>query len=177
MQKMLEKLSKRLASEIKRADPEGPGSVEVLTYAIGIKLNWYTGLMLTVLFGWVLGDILNALLAFFSFVALRKFSGGFHFRSLTFCAVFSATLFASIPLIHLGHDGTILLTAISAVIVLYVAPNKSEDRNPSRLDPYLKWISLAIIITNFIFQSSVIALSFAAQAVLLLPIWKGGEQR
>ncbi|MGG1673072.1 accessory gene regulator ArgB-like protein [Paenibacillus sp. NRS-1783] len=171
---MLEKLSKRIASEIKKADPEGPGSVEVLTYAIGIKLNWYSGLILTILFGWIVGEVLNSLLAFFSFVVLRKFSGGLHFKSLTVCAIFSAALFATIPLIHLGHDGTMLLTAISAVIVLYVAPRKSMDLNPSRLDPYLKWISLAIVLINFIIQSPVIALSFAAQSILLLPR-KGGE--
>ncbi len=172
---MLEKLSRRIATSIKRADPDGPGSAEVLTYAIGIKLNWYSGLILTVFFGWILGDVINALLAFCSFVVLRRFSGGFHFRSLTACAIFSAAIFASIPLIHLGHDGALLLTAISAVIVLCVAPRKSEDLNPSKLEPYLKWISLAVVLTNFVFQSPVIALAFAAQAVLLLPR-KGGER-
>lgn len=176
MQKMLERLSRRIANELKRADPDGPGSVEVLAYAIGIKLNWYSGLLLTVLFGWMLGDVLNACVAFFAFVALRKFSGGLHFRSLTVCAIFSAALFASIPLIHLDHNGTLLLTAISALVVLYVAPRKSEGLNPARLDPYLKWISLAIILTNFILQSPIIALSFTAQVTLLL-LKKGGEQQ
>ncbi|WP_090887483.1 accessory gene regulator ArgB-like protein [Paenibacillus polymyxa] len=175
MKRMLERLSRRIANELKKADPDGPGSVEVLTYAVGIKLNWYSGLILTVLFGWLLGDVINALLAFFSFVVLRKFSGGFHFRSLTFCAVFSAALFASIPLIHVGHDVTLLLTFITALVVLWVAPNKSADLNPSKLDPYLKWISTAVVLTNFIIQSPVIALSFTAQAILLLPR-KGGEQ-
>ncbi|MDR6776225.1 accessory gene regulator B [Paenibacillus peoriae] len=171
---MLEKLSKRIATAIKKADPDGPGSVEVLTYAIGIKLNWYSGLILTILFGWILGDVLNALLAFFSFVVLRKFSGGLHFKSLTVCAIFSAALFASIPLIQLSHDGVMLLTTITAAIVLCVAPRKSVDLNPSELDPYLKWISIAIVLTNFIIQSPVVALSFSAQAILLLP-QKGGE--
>ncbi|MCC3381057.1 accessory gene regulator ArgB-like protein [Paenibacillus farraposensis] len=173
---MLERLSRRIANELKRVDPDGPGSVEVLAYAIGIKLNWYSGLILTILFGWLLGDVINALLAFFSFVVLRKFSGGLHFRSLTVCAIFSAALFAAIPLIHLGHDGMLLLTAISTAIVLCMAPRKSKDLNPSGLDPYLKWISIAIVLTNFIIQSPIIALSFTAQAVLLLP-WKGGEQQ
>lgn len=174
---MLERLSRRIANELKRADPDGPGSVEVLTYAIGIKINWYSGLILTILFGWILGDMTNALLAFFSFVILRRFSGGFHFRSLTFCAVFSAALFASIHLIHLGHNGTLLLTAISLLVILYVGPRKSGDLNPSGIDPYLKWISIAIVLTNFIIQSPVIALSFTAQAILLLPPKKGGEQQ
>lgn len=176
MKRMLERLSRRIANELKKADPDGPGSAEVLTYAIGVKLNWYSGLILTMLFGWILGNFLDALIAFFSFVALRKFSGGFHFRSLTFCAVFSAALFACIPLIHLGHDGVLLLTSITALVVLWVAPNKSVDLNPSKLDPYLKWISLAIVLVNFIIHSPVIALSFTAQAILLLPR-KGGEQQ
>lgn len=172
---MLEKLSRHIASEIKKTDPEGPGSLEVLTYAIGIKLNWYSGLILTILFGWLLGDFLNALLAFFSFVALRKFSGGAHLKSLTVCAVFSAALFSLIPQIPLSNEGVLLLTAVSALIVLMFAPRNLEDVNPSRLDPYLKWISLAVVLINFFIQSPIIALSFAAQAILLLPIWKGGE--
>ncbi|WP_342419874.1 accessory gene regulator B family protein [Paenibacillus sp. FSL H8-0168] len=173
---MLERLSRRIALGIKRADPDGPGSADVLTYIIAIKLNWYSGLILTLLFGWVLSDVLNALLAFFSFVVLRKYSGGLHFKSLTVCAVFSAALFAGIPLIPLGHDGTLLLTSITALVVLCVAPNNFEDINPSKIDPYLKWVSLVIVLTNFIIQSPVIALSFAAQAILLLPLPKGGER-
>ncbi|MGG4499577.1 accessory gene regulator ArgB-like protein [Paenibacillus polymyxa] len=175
---MLERLSRRIALEIKKADPEGPGSVDVLTYIIAIKFNWYSGLILTLLFGWILSDVLNALLAFFSFVVLRKYSGGLHFKSLTVCAVFSAALFASIPLIPLGHDGTLLLTSITALVVLCVAPNNFEDINPSKIDPYLKWISLTIVLTNFVIQSPVIALSFTAQAILLLPLpnLKGGER-
>ncbi|WP_263560052.1 accessory gene regulator ArgB-like protein [Paenibacillus polymyxa] len=175
---MLERLSRRIALGIKRADPEGPGSVEVLTYIIGIKLNWFSGLVLTTLFGWMLGHMVGALVSFFSFVALRKFSGGLHFKSLTVCAVFSAALFASIPLVDLGHGGTLLLTAITALVVLCVAPNNFEEINPSKIDPYLKWISLTIVLTNFIIQSPIIALSFAAQAILLLPlpILKGGER-
>lgn len=175
---MLEGLSRRIANGLKKADPEGPGSVDVLTYIIAIKLNWYSGLILTLLLGWILSDVLNALLAFFSFVVLRKYSGGLHFKSLTVCAVFSAALFASIPLIPLGHDGTLLLTSITALVVLCVAPNNFEDINSSKIDPYLKWISLTIVLTNFVIQSPIIALSFATQAILLLPlpIMKGGER-
>lgn len=175
---MLERLSRHIACEIKKADPDGPGSADVLTYIIAIKLNWYSGLILTLLFGWVLGDVLNALLAFFSFVVLRKFSGGAHLKSLTVCAVFSAALFSLIPQIPLNNDGVLLLTAASALVVSMFAPRNLEDVNPSKLDPYLKWISLTIVITNFFIQSPIIALSFAAQAILLLPlpILKGGER-
>ncbi|WP_330706075.1 accessory gene regulator B family protein [Paenibacillus polymyxa] len=161
-------LSKRIASEIKKADPDGPGSVDLLTYAIALKLNWYLGIFLTALFGLLLGHLFEALVAIIAFAVLRRFSGGIHLKSLTLCAILCAAVFASLPLIPMNENFTIILTALSGVIILWKAPKFFEEVNPSRLDPYLKWISLAIISVNFFIASPVIALSFMLQSITLL---------
>ena len=70
---ILERLSRRIALSIKAADPEGPGTVEILEYELGLRLNWYTGLLLTILLGLAFGTFIGALIALFSFVMLRKF--------------------------------------------------------------------------------------------------------
>lgn len=166
---MLWMLSRRIASVIKRNDPDGPGSVEVLTYAIALKLNWYLGLILTGLLGLILGHFFEALLAIVSFAALRRFSGGAHLKSLAACAILCAMVFAILPLIPVNKEFAIMLTALSGGIILWKAPRFFEAVNPSRLDPYLKWISLAIILVNFLILSPVISLSFVLQALTLLP--------
>ncbi|MCC3381873.1 accessory gene regulator B family protein [Paenibacillus sp. UY79] len=170
---MLWMLSRHIANEIKKTDPYGPGSAEVLTYAIAIKLNWYLCLILTGLLGFILGHFFEALLAIIAFAALRRFSGGVHLKSLMVCAILCAVVFAALPLIPVNKEFTIMLTALSGVIILWKAPKFFEEVNPSCFDPYLKWISLAIIIVNFLILSPVIALSFMLQAITLLP--QGGE--
>lgn len=166
---MLWMLSKRIASEIKKADPDGPGSVDLLAYAIALKLNWYLGIFLTGLFGLLLGHFFEALAAILSFAALRRFSGGVHLKSLTICTILCAVVFAALPLIPVNKDFTIVLTLLSGGIILWKAPIFFEEVNPSHLDPYLKWISFAIILVNFLILSPVIALSFMLQALTLLP--------
>lgn len=117
-------------------------------------------------------DLKGSIIAFVSFAIARKFSGGLHLKSLTACAIISALIFVVIPLIHLSHKSTLIITGITAVVFLLFSPNTLEEVNTSKIEPYLKLISTVIVMTNFIIQSPIIALSFAAQA-LLLP-WKGG---
>ncbi|MNM89951.1 putative regulator protein [compost metagenome] len=175
--KGLEALSKHLSSRIKQSDPEGPVSLEILEYELGIRLNFIATVLLTVLAGWITGDLWDVSLAMFSFLVVRRFSGGVHMKSLTLCAVVSATIFVSISFISLEHDQIRLLTLLSAAVFLIYSPNILEELNPSPLTPYMKIISLTLVLSNLIFQSSAIALACAVQALLILPFWKGGEPR
>lgn len=170
---MLEVLSAYIVKKIKEADPDGDADQEVLQYALEIKLNLCVTIILTLIFGLILGDVLGALLAFSGLAVSRKFSGGWHMKSLTACAVFSALLFAIIPTIHIDDKFSIILTGVCFVIFLIYSPNMFEDLNKSKLDPYLKIISLVIVSLNFIIVSPILALTFTAQAVSILP-WKGG---
>lgn len=173
---MIEALSRRIAVKIKKADPEGPVSIEVMEYELGIKLNWYTTLILTCLFGSIFSNLVGSLVAFLALVCSRKFSGGVHFRSLTICALFSSLLFATIPLIQLNTYQVQSLNALIILIFLLFSPNNYEERNESRLEPYYKLLSVLIVASNLVIQSSIICLSFAVQAISILPFWKGGER-
>ncbi|WP_185897397.1 accessory gene regulator B family protein [Paenibacillus zeisoli] len=168
-------MSKHLSSRIKQSDPEGPVSLEVLEYELGIRLNFLSTVLLTVLAGWITGNLREASLAMLSFLMVRRFSGGVHMKSLTLCAIVSAAIFVSISLISLEHDQVRLLTLLSAAIFLIYSPNILEELNPSPLTPYMKAISFMLVLTNLLFLSSAIALACAVQAFLILPFWKGGE--
>ncbi len=172
---MLEVLSAYIVKKIKEADPDGDADPEVLNYELGIRLNLYLTIMLTLILGFICGDVLGSLLAFSGLALSRKFSGGWHMKSLTACAVFSALLFAMIPMIHINDKIALILTGGCFVIFLLYSPNKFEELNRSKLDPYLKLISVFIVSLNFIIASPILALAFTAQAVSILP-WKGGER-
>ncbi|WP_440109410.1 accessory gene regulator B family protein [Paenibacillus sp. QZ-Y1] len=173
---ILERLSKRIAIEIKESDPDGPGTVEILEYELGLRLNWYTGLLLTAIFGLLLGDFFGALIALFSFAFIRKFSGGVHLP-ITICSIVTGLVAALIPLVDLNYETMIILNLLSLMIMLLYAPNEFEYVNPSVWDPWLKWISTALVICSLIVQSPIITISFFIQSLLILPVWakqKGG---
>lgn len=171
---ILERLSRRIAVSIKTADPEGPGTIEILEYELGLRLNWYTGLLLTIILGVTFGTTIGALIALFSFAALRKFSGGVHLP-ITICSIATGFAAALIPLITLNNEMIIILNTISLIIVLIYAPNEFEYVNPTKWDKWLKWISVTLVIGNFIITSSEITLAFFVQAALILPVWTKRE--
>lgn len=174
---ILERLSRRIALSIKAADPEGPGTVEILEYELGLRLNWYTGLLLTILLGLAFGTFIGALIALFSFVMLRKFSGGAHLP-ITICSVVTGVVAALIPLIHLNVEAMLFLNVISLIIVLLYAPNEFEYVNPTSWDRWLKWISAGLVVANFAVKSPEITCAFFIQALLILPVWtkrEGGD--
>ncbi|BCG57681.1 accessory gene regulator B family protein [Paenibacillus sp. URB8-2] len=172
---ILEELSKRIAIKVKKYDPEGPGSLEVLSYGIGLKLNLFTGILLTVLFGLLFSSVLHSLLALVSFMILRKFSGGYHLP-ITICSFATGLTASLVPLVRLDQEGTILLTALSLLIALFFAPNNYEELYNVEFDSWSKGISVLIILSNLYFQSTIVAVAFLIQSLLLLPVYprKGG---
>ncbi|MCR8842831.1 accessory gene regulator B family protein [Paenibacillus sp. SC116] len=171
----LEYLSRRIATEIKRSDPDGDVSIEVMEYALGVRLNLIATILMTILFGVVTGYVLQSLLALLAFGTARRYSGGYHMASLTGCAIVSALLFSAIPLIDLESKQLIFISVITIIIFAIFSPNDFEDLNESKIDPYLKPLSVVIVSTNLLIQSPVVGLAFFAQAVLLIP-WKGGKK-
>lgn len=171
---ILERLSRRIAISIKKADPDGPGTVEILEYELGLRLNWYTGLIFTVILGWAFGTFFGSLITLFSFVILRKFSGGVHLP-ITICSIVTGVVASIIPLINLDFVTILLLNIISLIIVLLYAPNEFEYVNPTSWDPWLKWISAALVAMNFVAKSPEITLAFFIQAILILPVWTKHE--
>ncbi|WP_369127925.1 accessory gene regulator B family protein [Paenibacillus aquistagni] len=171
---MIEKLSRHISRDIKKSDPALSVSHEVLEYAIGIRLNFIATIFLTCMFGALTGKFLATITAMTAFIIVRKFSGGYHMKSLTLCAIVSSILFGIIPFIPIHGEYVFYLTFISSLIFLWFSPNIMEDLNPSKWDPYLKPISTMIVMSNFFINSPILALAFFAQAILIIP-WKGGE--
>lgn len=175
--KVLEALSKHISMRIKQSDPLGPVSLEIMEYQLGIWLNAVFTLMITALFGWWCGMLPESMTALTAFFLVRRYSGGVHLKSISACVLVSACLFVLVPFIPLSTIQTIFVTGITVVLFFIFSPNIFEERNPSALDPYFKTISVLLVSSNFLLQSSEIALICIIQALLLMPFWKGGEQQ
>ncbi|SET49103.1 accessory gene regulator B family protein [Paenibacillus sp. NFR01] len=174
----LEKLSRHIALKIKQYDPDGPGSVEVLEYGIGLKLNLYAGILLTVLFGVLFSDVLSALLALGAFIALRKFSGGVHLP-ITVCSIVTGLGAAILPLIGVDGNMRLILDTATIAALLAFAPHHFEVVYRAREENVMlaKLTAIGLVLLNLLWiQSSIISMAFAIQAVLILPIFpkKGG---
>jgi accessory gene regulator B len=146
----------------------GQKSREVTEYIYAIGINMVGVILITALFGKLLGTSNHAIIAMMSFFVLRKFSGGFHFRSLTLCMVVTVGLFSIIPFINISTVYIQLINVISITILLLFAPNNMKQI-PIIFQSPLKVISVIIVMTNFFIIDSNIALSFFAQAILLIP--------
>ena len=68
--------------------------LNLFAYAAYCFLFGLVPILLAVLFGILFGMVRESLLLIFPFMLLRKFSGGFHFKSATLCLVCSALLIA-----------------------------------------------------------------------------------
>lgn len=174
---MLEAVSRRIAAAIKKADPDGPTSVEVMEYVLAIKLTEFSAIFLVSIIGWFTGHFFGSLLALGSLMLIRKFSGGIHFSNLTICVFFTTILCIAIPFINPSLFVIFIANVCSLLIFIVYAPNHFIYINKTKNHKYYKVICIVICALNFFIQSPVICLSLAVQSVSILPLWKGGERK
>jgi accessory gene regulator B len=170
---MIESTAGKMADWIHRNSENPAASKEVLKYALSIYLNGFAIVLVSSLFGLVTGTLLNTWIAMISFSALRAFSGGNHFPSAMSCFLFSVAAFALI--VHVPSPSTpwiqYALLITSLIMALLYAPNTNHDPiEVNKLSPYMKWISVAIVSTNFFFMSWVVTLAFFIQCISLIPL-------
>jgi accessory gene regulator B len=170
---MIERMANQLAITIKQANPQRTSSVEVMKFSLIILLNALATIILTMAVGLVTGKFWDTVLVLISFAVLRFFSGGLHLRSSEACVVVSTAVLALIP--HLPLDQyTQVITIISFILTVLFAPSNAEGHHRVAQSKKLlfKLIASAIVASNFIWNSDVLAVSFLVQCTLILPYQK-----
>ncbi|MFN0222142.1 accessory gene regulator B family protein [Paenibacillus sp. KR2-11] len=142
-------------------DPSIEEHVEDIRFGVALRLNYYLVIFLTLLVGVLTHAFWNTVLTVISFVLLRRFTGGFHMPTLTWCLFVSVTLLSSIPHIPIVQGATYYLNLMSLLLVLAF----SDKRTPDKLCG-----AVIMIITNLIFNSPIIAMTFLVQSVLLIKL-------
>ncbi|MDP5275248.1 accessory gene regulator ArgB-like protein [Chengkuizengella axinellae] len=165
---MIESFANKISQEIKKHEPSA--DVEIMNYSLIVLLNTILVIVFTVIAGLLLGDLKGAIVAISSFALLRIFSGGFHFKSVDVCTIVSVLLFVLAFLINLSPTLVFTFNVISLLIVLIFSPSnvQKNTRIPKSVNPYFKVISVIIVSSNFVLQSSEIAFCFFIQAISLI---------
>ncbi|MFC5469811.1 accessory gene regulator ArgB-like protein [Cohnella suwonensis] len=168
---MIDAIANKIAVKLKEANPEETASIEIMKFALfGLIHNILT--ITTALFvGLCLGQLLETLLAAFSFMILRFVSGGYHFKTPLSCLLFSSFVFVAIPFVPTNMSSLIILNLISLSLVLIFAPSNIKDhiRVSEKYFPIFKILSALLVIINiFIPDNSIITLAFIIQSVTLI---------
>lgn len=176
---MIEIIAGRIAEGIKRKAPEHPASIAIMKHALAVLINTISIIVLALVVAIINDKLPETLTVMCSFALLRMVSGGLHLKSGTLCVVVSTTMIVGLSMVNINEYGTTVLNCISLVLAVIFAPTdiKNQSRIPQKYYPILKVISVLMIALNLWISSSFIAVAFFAQAILLLPILKGGEKR
>jgi accessory gene regulator B len=168
---MIEAVSSKIAIQLKNTNPNHPASLDVLKYSIAMIINIMGTIILSLSMALLLGHFLDTVLAMASFAILRMVSGGYHLNSSAACMFITSFAANLIPYINLSSAQPIwILTLISMLLAILFAPSNIEQssRIPKRYYPFLKYVSIVLIASNFIIQSDVMAISFLLQTLLLI---------
>lgn len=167
---MIETISISIVKRIKERHPERTESLYDMAYKLSIFINNASIIFISCLVGVLTGTFAETFLALISFVLLRQFSGGFHAKNLTVCLIISSLLISIIP--HIPIPGSILTPVnwITLALVVLFAPSHCEvNAIATHVRRFYKIISILLVVTNFFFiGSTIITLSFFAQALFLI---------
>ncbi|MFE4569994.1 accessory gene regulator B family protein [Paenibacillus chitinolyticus] len=148
-----------IARKIKEWNPEETIDEERMTYALALQINKYGVIFISLLAGLFLGSVVQCIIAMVSFALLRRFTGGYHFRSLTMCTLMTAAIIVFSSKLPINNLYTVLLNIVSSLLVL-----RFSNR---RIMP-----ATLIISVNFIFLNPAAALAFFSQSLLLISKWR-----
>ncbi|MEK8126425.1 accessory gene regulator B family protein [Paenibacillus filicis] len=167
-QNVIDRSATYLARLIRTHNPNAE-SEKVLFYALSLSINVLSSVVFSIFFSLITGHFLETTISILGFLILRYFSGGLHLNSSLGCCIFSTFVIILSSHVHFNyHFSGLWLTIGAFFMVLITAPNGIEgiSRIPKAYYPLLKVISCLIVLSNFYFQSSVLAAIFFFQAVL-----------
>lgn len=167
---MISSLANRTAVRLKQRNPDNPNSVEKLQFALHLVYNIVFTLMIALGLSAILGHFWETTVILAASFLLRRYSGGYHMANSWSCIALTTIISNLIPYIKLEIMGVILLTSVSGLLACIFAPSRIEhDTNiPKERYKYLKITSVLIICTNFIFLSSLLAVTYAFQSFSLI---------
>ena len=152
---MIEYTARKISMKLNSIVPES--NVNIMSYEIARKLNFYSIIILTAGIGAITNHFLESCLGMIGFAALRKFSGGRHLP-LTPCTIVSVSLFTIAPILSISDTNMVLLTWLTVSLLLLY----------SKKEMPIKLASLALVMANLFVQSPVLTIVFIVQTALII---------
>ena len=163
----IESAAYKVAVKIKKWNPEITAHVEDIRYGAAYYINYYSVIIVTLMIGLLTDELLQTFISLLSFGILRRYTGGFHLKSLTGCTAVTIILLSVIP--HISIVGTWSIQSLNLVSIMLIVLNIKNKTN--------KYMGVMLVVTNILFASSAIALSFFVQALTIIRLNRGGEHR
>lgn len=147
---------------------EDEEKLELYGFAIYIVLSTLIHLGTMLIIGWIFGMIAESIILYTSFIAIRKFSGGYHAKTPLRCYFFSViTIVISLIIMRceLTYNSeiiflvSVLLALISIIVITVLSPLDNENKvlNDHEKKIYKK---ISVFNTILLFIISLIVLSF-----------------
>ncbi|WP_088830022.1 accessory gene regulator ArgB-like protein [Paenibacillus tyrfis] len=173
---MINRPARAVSVWIKNANPEKTTSIEIMEYALSILFNTLSIIVITLIMGYIFGKLYETIIVLISFTWLRFFSGGFHIRSSIGCILVSVFICTSLPHLPEFSVSIVTLTNVTSIILLLLfAPNiDQETKLKDVYHPVYKCLAVGLVSINFIYMSSLLAITFFVQCLTIIPLKREG---
>lgn len=131
---MIEKIAGKIIDKLIKNGEVDEIDRELYEYAVINIIMSFAPVVLALGFGIMLGKVSESMLIIVPYAVIRKFAGGFHFKSMLACFLFSSLFLLDVILLcDRIHNGTGLVTVlfISVLGIIIFSPLDNEKR---RLD-------------------------------------------
>lgn len=117
---------------------------ELSNYAKKLMKQWSVTLLTVIIAASLVGVLKEAIVIFFAFALMRKFTGGYHMKKFSHCLISSTVMLivgamTAKHLNYMGHQFFYgLFTAVSAVALTVFKPNavKNKQTSESEIEKY-----------------------------------------
>lgn len=134
---MISKLSTTISDWLVRANVIEDDDKELYEFAAYSFIFGLLPAFLTIIYGLIMGLIIEGVLMIVPFMLIRKFSGGYHLKSPTICVFVSSVIIivALITIKALLKANTFLMLSVvelaSTIIIYFLSPIDSDERELS----------------------------------------------
>lgn len=158
---MITKISKKISSEFVKHNIISDDLVDVYKYGIEITLSTIIGLILTVVIGLLLSSLIQSMLFYVVFIALRSMTGGYHAKTyfkcnLTFSLIVIFVIIFSKAAceMNISFGALTLLFLPSVLSFIWLAPVENINK-PIEKKKRVYWKIMAVIASILLYFLSI----------------------
>lgn len=151
----MDKLYKKLSVYLAENQVISKNDKELYEYATKVVVHGLINIGVTILIGFFFGMLKEAIVLHFSFMIVRKFSGGLHMKSYIACMLTSSIifLFALIVIKYLEENklsvSFYIIVILLSIITIVLAPLENTNKNLSNKEKVVYKVICTIIIIIF----------------------------
>ncbi|WP_176220889.1 accessory gene regulator B family protein [Cohnella massiliensis] len=161
---------------MKRNGADPSVSERTLRFALMLWISMIFIIMLTAAGGIFLGVFSEAIAALAVLGLLRYFSGGWHFKQMDACVIFTAAVAIGIAMMPAIEEIWLIpLNIVSLALVLLLAPTGHGQKFSNvKQKTAFKWISVILVTINFVALNQIAVVSTLFQSLTLITRKGGG---